>query len=648
MAYPWEQPERVAAWEQGGGDGNRETGWEDFSDDDHINPDPDKDEAGKGLVEVLLDLHLSGKLKANQTCIIAWWAHKAGAFGDCSALGMGPGKASGGYQRHLDSFLGHIDPTETYEIKVPGHDKYDIGRATQTICVANPHERLMEEFTETPDLSFRLAELRDAKLLPDSYYQNPIVLQHQAEGIPVFPLSVYLDGVSYSNRDAVLNLTVQNLVSGKRHVLMVLQRSRVCRCGCRSWCTLYPVWLWLCWSLQALINGEYPDARHDGQPWTPADEQNRGAMSNRKFGFRAFVLQLRGDWSEFAHSVGFVNWASRDHPCFMCDASQDLLCGLLRDANALSCPFNLKTNITYFAECASCEISITLVSVAQRDMIRAALYYDKRRMGSLGRSLMFALPAFGLLENDRLEPTSTLPDVGCFDNVEDFPFTVIFRRRASEQSTRHRCPLFDASLGIFLESTLQVDTLHTLALGVMKSFVHFAFWQCIDSNLYQLGARMSDEEMHSMTCVRIKADLMQFYEAVKSAGDGSMSEMGDFTIDMLGPRGSATTLRAKGAECEGLLRFLAESYLPAHVASLPLGPLVVRAAAALWGFKAELDDNEWRIPLSARQRLWDLFHQYMHMSEVLGIPEQPKHHLWMHMVLRTSIGKKGGENKQEE
>jgi hypothetical protein len=209
----------------------------------------------------------------------------------------------------------------------------------------------------------------------------------------------------------------------------------------------------------------------------------------------------------------------------------------------------------------------------------------------------------------------------------------------NEQTSLHRCPLFDASLGIFLESTLQVDTLHTLALGVMKSFVHFAFWQCIDSNLYKLGARMSDEELHAMTCVRIKADLMLFYEAVRSRGDDGLSEMGDFTIDMVGPRDSATTLRAKGAECEGLLRFLAESFLPAHVADLPSGPLLVRAAGALWGFKVVLDGHEWRIPQSARQRLWDLFHQYMHMSEVLQIPEQPKHHLWMHMLWRTAYAK---------
>ena len=197
--------------------------------------------------------------------------------------------------------------------------------------------------------------------------------------------------------------------------------------------------MWLCWSLKALTNGEYLDACHDGLPWTPADELNRSTLSTRKFGFQALVLQLRGNWrSEFAHSVGFANWNSRDRPCFMCDASQDLLCGLLRDANALSCPFNLKTNVSYDAECAACEISVTLVSAAQRDTIRSALYYDKRRNGSLGRCLMFAILAFNLLENDRLEPTRTLPDVGAFDMVADSAGRTWDFRRADDRARARR------------------------------------------------------------------------------------------------------------------------------------------------------------------------------------------------------------------
>ena len=332
--------------------------------------------------------------------------------------------------------------------------------------------------------------------------------------------------------------------------------------------------------------------------------------------------------------MGFSRWNNRDHPCFLCDSSHDLLHSLLGDASADSCPYVLKTNTTYDAECKACEISIVL-DLAARNLIRPALFYDKRPMGPKGRSLMYAIPSLGLEENDRLEPSAQLQNVGSFDTLVLFPTTVVFWRRSREQSVKHRCPLIDSSVGIFLESTIQVDTLHTLALGVSKSFAHFAVWLCIDANIFALPARFSNAELHSMTCLRLKADLGIFYNQVKTSGDHSLSELGEFTFEMLGPRDSATTLRMKGAETEGFLRFLAEYVLPRHVGSLPNGHLVLAAAQALLGIRRAYAGDGWRLTHRAFQKLVDIFHRYSHISQTLGIPEQPKHHLWMHMTLRT-------------
>eukprot|EP00969_Alexandrium_andersonii_P124469 5500850-Alexandrium_andersonii.AAC.1 len=63
------------------------------------------------------------------------------------------------------------------------------------------------------------------------------------------------------------------------------------------------------------------------------------------------------------------------------------------------------------------------------------------------------------------------------ESVEAFPIWVCFWRRKRESSTRHRCPLIDSALGIFVESTVCVDTLHTCALGVTKTFLHTALWK---------------------------------------------------------------------------------------------------------------------------------------------------------------------------
>ena len=177
-------------------------------------------------------------------------------------------------------------------------------------------------------------------------------------------------------------------------------------------------------------------------------------MAESPYGFKAFILQIRGDWGEFAHSLGFGSWSTKYRPCLFCGASLDLLCTSLRDCNRGFCSHDLRTNDTYELECRACEVCVTIHNVADRNKLRAALYLDKRPKGSRGRALMWDVQMGDtkLLENDRLEPLGDLVDVMDFDTWEEFPLTLLFWRRPAEQSVRRRCVLFDVSLGIFLES----------------------------------------------------------------------------------------------------------------------------------------------------------------------------------------------------
>ena len=130
-----------------------------------------------------------------------------------------------------------------------------------------------------------------------------------------------------------------------------------------------------------------------------------------------------------------------------------------------------------------------------------------------------------------------------------------------------------------------VDTLHTLALGVFKSFVHCTLWKCIDANIYGLGPRLTEPEVQITSCMRLKSDLFEFYAKVRESGDHSLSELGDLTIDMLGPRDSVTIMRSKGAESEGVLRFVVDLLLPKNADKLENGCLLLGAATALWDFQ---------------------------------------------------------------
>eukprot|EP00969_Alexandrium_andersonii_P127422 5631904-Alexandrium_andersonii.AAC.1 len=56
---------------------------------------------------MLIDLKQSGSLSARQTCVLAFWASKAGACGQVGKLAFPPDKEhTGGYSRHFDSIAG--------------------------------------------------------------------------------------------------------------------------------------------------------------------------------------------------------------------------------------------------------------------------------------------------------------------------------------------------------------------------------------------------------------------------------------------------------------------------------------------------------------------------------------------------------------
>jgi hypothetical protein len=370
--YPWESREHP--WER------RASRQRNADDDDALDPnnfidDPSPEEAADTLVDFLLTLHTAGKMHANVMCIIAHWASIAAgnAAGDLAKLAMAPGKSSGGYQRHVDTFLGRGDTSDLYEIDIPGHDKHAVARSALRMMAANPHERIHDELLESPDLLQQLVQYRDDVRLPQTYYDHPVVKANADTNVPVIPLSLYLDGVRSHRRETVLNFTIQNIISGKRHLLFVLPHRQQCRCGCLGWCSLYAIYHWLVWCLSSLILGRYPSSRHDGKAWTPNDDLARAATAGTQFGFKAIVLQIRGDWAEFTHSMGFVPWNAVDHPCMFCDSSKDLMYSLLRDCNPLECAYGLRTNASYDRDCVLCEVWIEL-NQARLDLIRPALF----------------------------------------------------------------------------------------------------------------------------------------------------------------------------------------------------------------------------------------------------------------------------------
>jgi hypothetical protein len=253
--------------------------------------------------------------------------------------------------------------------------------------------------------------------LPDSYWDHAAVVASQAAGEPLpLPLSLYIDGVPFTKHESFLGFWILNVASGVRRVVALLRKGDLCRCGCRGWCSIFPIWQFLTWSLSSLAQGVFPSARHDAAPW-PETDAARQLVAGKPLGFRAVVVFVKGDWLEFSSTLGFMSWATAATPCMFCEATRDDMFDFRR-FSALDSGWPEISCEAYEQHCRAAEVWAIIDNEAQLKAIVAALHFDKRKQGgSAGRALTISFPALGLEAGDRLEPSQTLQDIALFDQI---------------------------------------------------------------------------------------------------------------------------------------------------------------------------------------------------------------------------------------
>jgi hypothetical protein len=261
----------------------------------------------------------------------------------------------------LDKFLAvRDDAPEFYSLSVPGADRADGGRIVRQLEVQPPHELLAEEVRGNPKVLEELAAARPHEEWARNYSEHPVVVANPAG--TVLPLAVYLDGVPFTRTDGFLGIWVYNLISWRRHLVAVVRKSEMCSCSCRKWCTLWPIFHWLAWSLRALAEGLAPATRHDGSPFFP-NEHHRIAMAGKGIVKGAVVL-VKADWAEMTGSLGFPNWQTNRSPCLFCHCDKEGLY-TLRGLSPVSFPAALKTEAECAAACAAAEVRVVLTSAEQ-------------------------------------------------------------------------------------------------------------------------------------------------------------------------------------------------------------------------------------------------------------------------------------------
>ena len=104
---------------------------------------------------------------------------------------------------------------------------------------------------------------------------------------------------------------------GKRNLVFILNKKKLCGCGCAGYHTLNVIWDVFAWSMRAAMLGVSPSARHNGGAWTENDVEHR--FQNNTVLPKSALVQIRGDWERLTVCFRFRTW-SNDLFCWMCDA----------------------------------------------------------------------------------------------------------------------------------------------------------------------------------------------------------------------------------------------------------------------------------------------------------------------------------------
>jgi hypothetical protein len=620
---------RPSGWDVPGSSAGDDSGDES---DDSAEQNFKPHEAGLEFADFLLDLKVKGKrLSARDVCVLCHYAKAAGIQGPACDMAFRPNAPTGHYQRHLDSSTElNAKLDGVYNLMVPSYDKYELSRAELEVPSLPMHECLNAEVENDVSVAESFKASLRGKEWTDVYFNHPVVKSSKNDEL-VYPLAIYTDGVPFQKRDGVLAFYVYNLISGVRHLLLVLRKSQMCKCSCGGWCSLFAAWAWIRWSVLALSLGVFPKTKHNGHPFNDVEDQTRASHGGKKM-IKGAVVMIKADWLEYTSSCGLPYWSNVMHPCFCCHATRDQMQSL-GQFNALTPPFPEKTGFQYEEACGFCEQWVTLKDKRQHQIVLGALFYDKRKHGDHGRCLSRDIADLQLLQGDRLEPSALLPNIGDYERLTP-PCRVLFWRRPNQTIATRRCPLFCPEAGLTIE-TLTVDPLHTLHLGVYKDFCQTVLWEMILADAWSTGASNQDT-LCQVSVQRIRSQLFDWYKMKRRQDPNELLyPLGDLKMTMLGTP-NKRCLATKAAETGTLLEFCRDA-LKSHGLQVlgPLGKTLLAIGEALVNCRNIMRVSPRQMPPELFQGLVDNASRAFNLREASHIPWIPKWHLFIHMAHRA-------------
>ena len=135
---------------------------------------------------------------------------------------------------------------------------------------------------------------------------------------------------------------------------VVSKAKKTCKCGCRGWCSYYPIVRTMAWDMDIGGTGMFPTTGHDD---TPLQNPKRTARAGNAMGIKLACVLVRGDWPAFCDIAAFRQWSHNLSPCFLCNISKSLMGKHHSNISIDEGPWHDWQHAEYEAEVARCSIA---------------------------------------------------------------------------------------------------------------------------------------------------------------------------------------------------------------------------------------------------------------------------------------------------
>ncbi|CAE7376332.1 unnamed protein product, partial [Symbiodinium microadriaticum] len=452
---------------------------------------------GQKYRKFLLERYASGLSTAADTCILAYLHTESGGRGT-EDLGLDPDLATKHGAEHLRCHLAkeYEKPYVDY-VAVPMVCKKSIGRVSVQHPTRVTSDMLRKELLALgllgegakPDAKFVAEHLEADSEYMALYEGHPVAQKAFAEGFRrehVVPVSVYFDGVQYTKNENFLGFYMTNLRTGKQQLVWLLRLSELCSCGCRGWCSVFP-----------LLEHFRRDMCFDHQD------------------LRACIIDYKADWPAYIELCGFRTWSHNLHPCPICTVQKkDFLS--VGTMTLYTCPEKLFDQTSYDEE--------IIVPDEETKMKVDSLLCNRSKVGR-GRCIRASFPALGLKQGWRLDPSPGLEDV-CDFAKKQCPFKCVFFIGGKDARILHVSPFLQIP-GVSVE-TWCVDILHTWHYGPMSTFIAYSLRLLLTTMIYRPAIPdLEKVEADRLALLCLRAELWTYYKRLReSDSDGSWKAKG--------------------------------------------------------------------------------------------------------------------------